>query len=348
MRKLIFVCILVILVFTSSFPLGASAIEEISVSDRIRPISCGGDSSEAEPYSAEAIRGAIDLGFYAVSLKVGEDGVEAKELPEILSFTKGKICVILDCSEDNLNDVYEIAKDYEHVYLRVRDLSAKNLISRSQEKGNHVKIIPSYNGNVIFSAIRAYNKADKNNTDFCEFSSKNLYGVIFSEFFANRFEDTRALISLAEKDLCGQRNDSVHGWESVISLGYSAVETDNEREFVKYLSLLEESYDRLERVYAKAAETDLTPYSDSSKENFEKYINQANGMLKSHKVSSQREIDECIENIEKSFSELQLAEGEEDNKTFSVTPMKIFWIAFALALFISSQVYLHRKTKKAS
>ena len=146
--------------------------------------------------------------------------------------------------------------------------------------------------------------------------------------------------------LCGQRDDGIHGWENVISMGYSAVETDNEREFMKYLSLLEESYEHLGTVYNEAKETDLTPYSTSSTKNFEKYVNRAEEILTSEKASSQLEINECIENIENSYSDFQLSDGKEENKTFSVTPMKIFWICFAIALFVSSQVYLHKKTKK--
>lgn len=347
MRKLIFACISMLFIFASVFTLSASGAEKINASDRIFAISAGGDSSEAEPYSKEAVEETKSLGFNGASVKIGENGAETKDLPEILSLADESFVVILDCTQDNLDEVYEIAQDYSNTFLRARDMSAKKITEWSHSVGGPVQVIPSYDGNVIFSAVSTYNKAKNGNADFCEFSSKNRYAVIFSEFFTSRFDGTKALISLADKDLCGQRNDSVHGWESVIALGYNAIETDNEREFVRYLSLLDESYARLEKVYNEAAETDLTPYSDSSKDNFEKYLLQAKEMLQSNDSSSQLQIDECIENIEKSYSELQLAEGEEEGKAFSVTPVKIFWIAFALALFISSQVYLHKKTKKS-
>ncbi len=348
MRKLFFVCILMIFALTSVFCLSVSGAEETNISDRIFTISNGGVSGEAEPYSKEAIEKAMDLGFDAVSVKVGEDGIEIDDLPEILSLTEEDFYVILDCTEDNLNDVYEVARDYDYNnYIRVRGRSAKKTIDWAHAMSNHVQVIPSYDGNVIFSAIHAYNSAKDNYINFCEFSSQNRYSVIFSEFFTNRFQDGPwALVSFADKDLCGQRDDGIHGWENVISLGYKAIETDNEREFVKYLYLLEESYNHLETVYNEAKETDLSPYSSSSTKNFTKYVNLAKEMLTSEKASSQLEINECIENIENSYSEFQLSEGEEENKTFSVTPMKIFWICFAILLFVSSQIYLHKKTKK--
>ncbi|MBR3588605.1 MAG: hypothetical protein IKL16_03490 [Clostridia bacterium] len=346
MRKLVFACISMLFIFASVFSLSASGAEEINISDRIFTISAGGDETEAEPYSKEAIESAIDLGFDAVSVKVGEDGIETKGLPEILTFAKEDFSVIIDCTEENFNDVYKVAKDYDYTYLRVRDLSTKRLVNWAHAMSNRVQVIPSYDGNVIFSAISAYNTAKDNYVNFCEFSSKNRYSVIFSEFFTKRFDGTWALMSFADKDLCGQRDDGIHGWESAISMGYKAIETDNEREFMKYLSLLEESYEHLESVYNEAKETDLSPYSVSSTKDFEKYVNLAEEMLTSENASSQLEINECIENIENSYSEFQLSEGEEENKTFSVTPMKIFWICFAIALFVSSQIYLHKKTKK--
>ena len=346
MRKLLFACISMLFIFASVFSLWVSGAEKINVSDRIFAISNGGVSDEAEPYSKKAIEGAIELRFDAISVKVGEDGVEIEDLPQILEFAEENFFVILDCTEENFNAVYEAVTDYEYTYLRVRDLSAKRIIDWAHAMSNRVQVIPSYDGNVIFSAISAYNTAKDNYVNFCELSSKNRYGVIFSEFFTKRFDGTWALMSFADKDLCGQRDDGIHGWESVISLGYNAIETDNEREFMKYLSLLEESYSHLESVYNDAKETDLTPYSTSSTKNFEKYVSLAEEMLISEKTSSQLEINECIENIENSYSEFRLSEGEEENKTFSVTPMKIFWICFAIALFVSSQVYLHKKTEK--
>ena len=346
MRKLIFACISMLFIFTCMFSLSVSGAEKTNVSDRIFAISDSGDETEAKPCSKEAINGAKELGFDAVSVKVGEDGVEIEDLPEILAFAEEDFYVILDCTEENLNDVYEAVMDYDYTYLRARDLSAKRIMDRAHAMSNRVQVIPSYDGNVIFSAISAYNNANDNDMNFCGFSSKNRYSVIFSEFFTKRFDRTLALMSLADKDLCGQRDDGIHGWENVISMGYSAVETDNEREFMKYLSLLEESYEHLGTVYNEAKETVLTPYSTSSTKNFEKYVNRAEEILTSEKASSQLEINECIENIENSYSDFQLSDGKEENKTFSVTPMKIFWICFAIALFVSSQVYLHKKTKK--
>lgn len=346
MRKLVYLGLFIFFVISAVAGITASAAEKHLASDKIFAISKGGDTSKFPQYSKDAIEGCIELGFDAVSVEIGEEGISADELKEILPVTKNRIFVIIDCSEQNIEEAFAAAEKYENVFFRVRDMKAKDLTLWAQAKSNKVKIIPSYDGNVIFSAISVYNKAEKNSLEFCEFSSKNRYGVIFSEFFAGRFEGTKALLPVFEKDMSGQRNDSLHGWESVIALGYSAIETENPKEFSDYISLLDESYLHLEKIYTEAKETDLSVYSSSSTNDFKKYVKLAEEILTSEKPSSQLEINECIEKIENSRSEFQLSEGEEENKTFVVTPMRIFWTVFAIALFLSSQIYLHRKTEK--
>ncbi len=345
MRKLVYLGLFIFFVISAVAGITASATAKNLASDKIFAISKGGDTSEFPQYSAEAIEGCIDLGFDAVSVEIGEEGISVDELKKILPITKDRIFVILDCTEESLEKAFAAAEEYENVFFRARDMKAKDLTLWAKAKGNKIKIIPSYDGNVIFSAISVYNKAEKNSLEFCEFSSKNRYGVIFSKFFANRFENVKVLSPVFDKDMSGQRNDSLHGWESVIALGYSAIETENAKEFSDYISLLDESYLHLEKAYTEAKKTDISIYSASSTSDFEKHLKNAEEILNSEKPSSQLEINECIENIKLASTEFELSDGTE-SKTFSVTPMKIFWTVFAIALFLSSQIYLHRKTEK--
>ncbi len=353
MRKLVCICLFIIITLSVMAGINASAEDYVSASDKIFAVSKGGDSSEYDAYSKEAIESCIALDFDAVSVDISElseEGFDAKKLQSILNIVSGRIIVILDCTEDNIDHVAEAVSSsdsYGNVYFRARDMKSADLIKWAEAENNTYKIIPTYNGNVIFSAISVYGTAVEKGYSFCEFSSKNRYGVIYSAFFTDRFAGTNALLSFTHMDLSGQRNDSLHGWESGIALGYSAVETDNEKEFAKYLSLLDESYIRLGKAVANAADTDLKPYSSASTKNFLKHLKKAEEILSSDIPSSQLEIDGCIKNLENAFNELELSDGSDDSKAITVTPMKIFWIAFALALFLSSQIYLFRKTKKA-
>ncbi len=338
MRKFISVCFLIVFALTFMSGISVSAAEKTYASDKIFSIAAIDNVADF----SEEIENLSGLRFDAISLKTGENGLKIQELKNVLSLNKNNMSVIIDCNEENIDEVFSVAKDYENVFLRARDMKAKELILWADK----IKVILTYDGNVIFSAISVYNSAKENNFDFCEFTSKNRYSVIYSQLFVNRFDGTQALMPFTEKDFSGQRNDSLHGWESALSLGYSAIETDNIKEFAKYISLLDESYLQLEEVYNKAVTTDLTPYSSSSTKDFEKYLKKAESILNSDKASSQLQINECIEKIELAYSDFELTDSNE-NKAITVTPMKIFWIAFAIALFVSSQVYLHRKTKKS-
>ncbi len=338
MRKFISVCFLIVFALTFMSGISVSAAEKTYASDKIFSIAAIDNVTDF----SEEIENLSELGFDAISLKTGEDGLNTEELKIVFSLNKNNMSVIIDCSEENIDEVFEVAKDYENVYLRARDMKAKTLTLWADK----IKVIPSYDGNVIFSAISIYNSAEKNSFNFCEFTSKNRYSVIYSQLFVNRFDSTQALMPFTEKDFSGQRNDSLHGWESALSLGYSAIETDNTKEFAKYISLLDESYLQLEAVYNEAVTTDLTPYSSSSTKDFEKHLGTAESILNSDKPSSQLQINECIEKIELAYSDFELTDSNE-NKAITVTPMKIFWIAFAIALFVSSHIYLHKKTKKS-
>ncbi len=352
MRKLVCVCLFMIILLSLPTGISVSAAEKTPASDKIFAISQGGDTSEFTIYSKEAIESCISLGFDAISVDLSElekDGIDTEKLQSILETVNGRITVILDCTEDNIDEVFKkitLSSPYRNICFRARDMKADDLIEWAESKNNIVKIIPTYNGNVIFSAISVYNSAEEKNYEFCEFSSKNRYGVIYSQFFADRFNGTKALLSFTDMDLSGQRNDSLHGWESALALGYGAIETDNSKEFSEYLSLLDESYLHLERVYEKAVKTDLAPYSSASTKNFLKFVGKAEEILQSDKPSSQLEINECIRNIEDAYAEFEVSDGEEETKAITVTPMKIFWIAFAIALFLSSQIYLHKKKTK--
>lgn len=269
-------------------------------------------------------------------------------LSDALKLIDGEMIMLIDCEEEILDEIYEevYKNGFAHdVIFRCREMKNEDLLSWSNSKDVKPSIIPSYKGNVIFSAINEYNFAEDNNTGIAEFATKNLYGVIYSNFFAKRFDNVKALAPVYEDELCGKRPDSVTGWENLLKLGYSVIETGNAKEFSKYISLVEDSLIRLESLYNDAKAINLSVYTSTSTQDFKKHLKTAEEILTTNKASSHSEISACIENIKLSSEEFENANGEE-NKTFSVTPMKIFWIIFALALFISSQIYLHKKTQK--
>lgn len=257
------------------------------------------------------------------------------------------IIFILDVPGEILDKVYESVKNHDafnRIYFRVRDFSNKDAEKWAEKYAVTPAIISRYKGNVIFSAISTYKNAEKNKYEFCEFSVKNRYGVIYSNFFTKRFNNTKALSPVYDKDLCGQRPDTVLGWENLLKSGYSAIETGNAREFSQYLSILDSSYEKLNGSLNEAEKINLDKFTSQSADNFSKALNQCKKITDSKKATSSDEINSAVEKLKLAENELTLLNGE--NKNESITPIKIFWIIFAIALFASSQIYLCKKRDK--
>lgn len=269
------------------------------------------------------------------------------ELYDVLNLIDGKMLLIADCDEALLDELYDgICENgfADCVILRCREMSGKELVGWAKENKN-ANVIPSYDGNVIFSAIGTYNLAKENGISFAEFTVKNQYGVIFSSFFTSRFGSVTALASVYDKNLCAQRPDNVEGWENLLSLGYGAVETGNAAEFSAYLSLADQSLEKLKEVYSQAKKTDISLYTSASANELTDSLEEAEEIIFSKKSVSQNDITVCIDNILNSSSELEKSD-EAGGGTLIVTPMKIFWILFAVILFASAEIYIHRKTER--
>lgn len=270
-------------------------------------------------------------------------------LSDALKAMDKKMILFIDCDSTVINEAYDIVQKngyIDFVVFRCRDMKKDDLSNWASSKTEKPEIIASYNGNVIFSAVSTYNFTKENKLYACEFTTKNLYGVIYNEFFTNRFENTKVIAPVYDSNLGGKRPDSVKGWEDLLNRGYNVIETANAREFSSYITLIEESRLSLEKIYNDFEKTDLSLFSESSTKDFVKHMKAAEEIILGKKTASASEINECIESIKLSASEFEKTSGD-NNSDFSVTPLKIFWIAFALALFASSQIYIFKKTKKS-
>lgn len=259
--------------------------------------------------------------------------------------------LIIDCESAILDDVYKelfvnCGAKTNDVIIRCRDMKPEDLNNWAESQPSKPKVMASYHGNVIFSAISTYNYAmENNNICSAEFTTKNQYGVVYSDFFTKRFGDMKICASVYDPELCGKRPDNVTGWEDLISRGYSMIETNKAAEFSAYVNLVEENLYTLNILYTTLSNKNYDTYSARSMKKFNKYMDEAKVILTSEKASSATQISECIENLQLAADKIELSNGANDS-IFSITPMRIFWIVFALALFVSSQVYLFRKTEK--
>ncbi len=351
--KKIAVLLIITAIFLSSFlTVNAKASYETNASNRVFSVSRGGDSAEFSENSIEAFTSAISLGFDAISAEVTEndDGSlvlknSETTLSDVLKIAENNVYFIIDVTPELLDRAYSETVNSKFVFFRCREMKNKDLLNWANEKNITENIIPAYKGNVIFSAINTYNFAVENGLIFVSFETKNRYGVIYSSFFANRFGQATALASVYEPDIAGQRTDDVIGWENLLSLGYSAIETGNAREFAAYMKLLDESNDKLQKAYESASATDLSKFDKSSGDSLKKCLAKAQSALEANRAISSFDSNKLTNEIAEAQLMLKSADGKSES-SIQITPAKIFWIIFALTLFIASQAYLHKKTNK--
>ena len=80
MRKLICLGLFIVFVICAASGITASAAGKTLADDKIFTISKGGDTREFPQYSSEAIEESINLGFDAVSVEIGENGITTDSL----------------------------------------------------------------------------------------------------------------------------------------------------------------------------------------------------------------------------------------------------------------------------
>ncbi len=261
---------------------------------------------------------------------------------------KGKMIMIIDCEKAIIDDVYDtlfFSGNVKDVIIRCTDMKAEELLTWANGKTPKPEIMASYNGNVIFTANQVYKFACDNKFCGAEFTSKNPYGVIFEDAFTKNFSTVKTLARVYNPQFCGGRPDSVTGWEDIISRGYTIIETGNAAEFSAYVSLVETNMASLKILYDRYSNMNIVNFSPESTEEFNKRLEEARLILTSEHASSVTDITKCIENLKLAAENLKISEG--DTSLIKVTPMKIFWIIFAIALFSAAQFYIFRKTKKS-
>ena len=269
-------------------------------------------------------------------------------MTDAFKIIKGKMIMIIDCEAAIIDDVYDaifFGENAKDVIIRCTDMKAEELLTWANSKTPKPEIMASYHGNVIFTANQVYDFACENNFCGAEFTTKNPYGVIFEDTFTKKFSTVKTLSRVYDPQLCGGRPDSVTGWEDIISRGYTIIETGNAAEFSAYVSLVETNMSSLKILYDKYSNMNIVTYSPESTKEFNKCLEEARVILTSEHASSVTDITKCIENLKLAAENLELADGD-NTSLIKITPMKIFWIIFAIALFSAAHFYIFKKTDK--
>lgn len=264
---------------------------------------------------------------------------------------RGKSILILDNAWEYRNEIVKFCDEngaFDKVIIRC-DESAKDIVSFIEETENRISVIGIYDGAVVMNAISHLNKLSSASQSIVQYESKNYFNEMYKNFTAKRFSaegKARALAPMYDKDLCGQREDNVSGWDEMIKRGFSVIETNNIEGLVKYIDECEEEKAVLEALEEKAGKVDISLYSSGSARNFTDAVTLCENVL-SDGNASLGEIQDAKSQLVQSMKMLTFGEVEDTQRgNLNVTPVKVICTVVFGGLILAGEIYVVKKQKK--
>ena len=264
---------------------------------------------------------------------------------------RGKSILILDNAWEYRNEIVKFCDEngaFDKVIIRC-DESAKDIVSFIEETENRISVIGIYDGAVVMNAISHLNKLSSASQSIVQYESKNYFNEMYKNFTAKRFSakgKARALAPMYDKDLCGQRDDNVSGWDEMIKRGFSVIETNNIEGLVKYIDECEEEKAALEALEEKAGKVDISLYSSGSARNFTDAVTLCENVL-SDGNASLGEIQVAKSQLVQSMKMLTFGEVEDTQRgNLNVTPVKVICTVVFGGLILAGEIYVVKKQKK--
>lgn len=264
---------------------------------------------------------------------------------------RGKSILILDNAWEYRNEIVKFCDEngaFDKVIIRC-DESAKDIVSFIEETENRISVIGVYDGAVVMNAISHLNKLSSASQSIVQYESKNYFNEMYKNFTAKRFSaegKARALAPMYDKDLCGQREDNVSGWDEMIKRGFSVIETNNIEGLVKYIDECEEEKAVLEALEEKAGKVDISLYSSGSARNFTDAVTLCENVL-SDGNASLGEIQDAKSQLVQSMKMLTFGEVEDTQRgNLNVTPVKVICTVVFGGLILAGEIYVVKKQKK--
>ena len=357
----IFLLMCVCITLSASFLLPASAA--LKKDDGILCVSYRGDTAVYESNTLEAIISAFDKGadFVSVSVRKSADGklVLCKEnaseitgaaLGEVLSSVDGKGVLILDFEPSLKDEVYNFLESenaLDLAVMRIND-SAKNISRWLEGKNENLQVIGVYDSFVVFTAESHIIKLSDSGMNIVQYQSKNYFNEMFGSLVSKTIKDendTKAMVSTYNPDLCGQRSDSEDGWNDLIKKGFSVIETNNLDAFLGYIRSNESIRLELTALAEKATLIETDSYNDVSRENLEEAIKNAQELLKNDATSSD-ELQSSASKLQFAIDNLALRTDNDAQKgALNVTVGKVIAALLVGMVIFAAQVYTFKMQK---
>ena len=353
--------VLVCLIWGGIFIFSANAESENNYS----PLVCiahRGDSAEYESNSQAAVVSAFNKGADFVSVNIrktsdeelvlcdeNKEAVSGDSLKGLLDIINEEDVLILDFEVSLRDELYDFIKTnnaLSSVIFRIND-SAKNINSWIKDKDG-IQVMGIYDSFVVFTAADYINTLADSGMDFVQYQSKNYFNEMFGSVVSKELfsSSAKAVVPTYDPDLCGQRRDSEDGWNELIKLGFSAIETNNVDSFVRYKKSNEDARSELEKIYNKALTVGTEKYNTVSRENLADSISEAEQLL-DRSFASSDEYQSVASAIALALENLALQTGEDTQKgALNITAGKIIAAVVVGLVILAAQVYTYKMQKR--
>ena len=204
----------------------------------------------------------------------------------------------------------------------------------------------NYQGNIIFLATAAVKTSVASETKTIELGSKNGNGVLYDEYLMSYIEERgiRAMASMVG-GRSGKRPDSERGWDDLITLGYSVIETDYPEQLNEYLKRIEGEKKQLAYFVDLYKSTDTQPYTTDTENAFTSAMTKAKELIGNNGSLSQ--MQNARHALQSAYDNLTLGEKKAVTLKFDFTVGRLVAVVLVGAAFVTSQILLFRRRDKA-
>lgn len=263
----------------------------------------------------------------------------------------GQTALILNLTCEDFDAVYKNVAELgatDKVVFRFNTDSMKD-ISETVKDTKDVTAFGNYQGNIIFLATSAVKKSLANGMNTVELGSTNGNGVLYDEYLMSFIEERgiRAMVSMVG-GRSGKRPDSERGWDDLITLGYTVIETDYPEQLNEYLGRIESEKKQLSYFVDLYKSTDLQAYTTDTENAFTSALTNAQALIEN--AGSLSELQNARHALQLSFDNLTLGEKKAVTLKFDFTVGRLVAVVLVGAAFVVSQILLFKrrdKTKKA-
>lgn len=303
---------------------------------------------ETESESAQQLQSKEFLSLRLKDSLKNVTDLHGATLEETAQRLGGSATLIIDNADEYYDDIAQLAKEkkLESAFML---RTAQNSKKFSQKIQKQLPIIGIYKGNVVFNAIGHLNRLSKLGMKIVQFQSKNFFNVIYGHFTAKRYASNgkaAALAPMYDPNLCGLRKDNVAGWDEMISIGFSGIETNDIDGLCEYIKECGEARSRLSSKLKEAQSAELSEFSSVSAKNLEAAVAAASKCLENGNSS--------LGEAQQAYSSLVLAEenlaassqSDTQKGNLNVTAGKIIAAVCIGLLLVFGEAYVLKKRKK--